>query len=80
MTTYRPRPYSWVPADGLRHASTDARPLGGYATGVVVETLCGHQLRADNTDIGWLWETCAGCNAKAHELAGVPIPPVVDAR
>ncbi|MGI8308790.1 zinc finger protein [Saccharopolyspora hattusasensis] len=77
---YRPHPFSWVPADGQRHASIDARPGGGYPTGVCVATLCGHQLIADNTDRAWLWETCPDCNAAAHVLAEVPMPPAAGAR
>ncbi|WP_246868998.1 zinc finger protein [Saccharopolyspora sp. ASAGF58] len=66
---YQPHPFHWVPADGQRHASTDARLGGGYPTRVCVATLCGHQLIADNTDRAWLWDTCPDCNAAAHKLA-----------
>ncbi|GGI80879.1 hypothetical protein GCM10011581_17810 [Saccharopolyspora subtropica] len=69
---YRPHPFSWVPAVGQRHASTDAKPAGGYPTGMTVQTLCGHQLIADNTETAWLWETCPECNAAARVLAGLP--------
>ncbi|MGI8308802.1 hypothetical protein [Saccharopolyspora hattusasensis] len=42
--------------------------------------MCGHQLIADNTELAWLWDTCPDCNAAAHVLAGVPMPPAVGAR
>lgn len=71
---------SWVPADGARHASIDTKPTGGYPTGMCVQTLCGHQLIADNTELAWLWETCPDCNAQAHKLARCPMPPVAGAR
>ncbi|MBB5160058.1 hypothetical protein BJ970_007659 [Saccharopolyspora phatthalungensis] len=77
---YRPHFFSWVPADGLRHASTDAKPFRGYPTGFVVATLCGHQLAAENTDLAWFWETCRTCDDKAHELAKTPTPPAASAR
>ena len=48
---YRPHPFSWVPADGQRHATADVRPPGGFSTGLVVETLCGQQVQADNSDM-----------------------------
>ncbi|MEU5848920.1 zinc finger protein [Saccharopolyspora shandongensis] len=80
MDSYRPHPFHWVPADGKRHASADPRPGAGYPTGVCVETLCGRQLIADNTDLGWLWGTCPDCDAAAHKLARCPMPPTVNVR
>ncbi|WP_263254086.1 zinc finger protein [Saccharopolyspora rosea] len=78
---YRPHPFSWVPADGQRHATADVRPPGGFSTGLVVETLCGQQVQADNSDMAWLWETCPTCNVRAHELAGIPMArPRIGAR
>ncbi|WP_184727526.1 zinc finger protein [Saccharopolyspora phatthalungensis] len=67
-----PQPFDWAPAEGQRHASTDARPGSGYPTGFVVATLCGYQLRADNTEPAWRWETCATCKAKARKLSQAP--------
>ncbi|SFS82313.1 zinc finger protein [Saccharopolyspora flava] len=68
---YRPHPFSWVPAEGQRHATTDPKPRQGY-DGVEVRTLCLKRVTVDNSDIGWLWPTCSSCNTGAHELAGVP--------
>ncbi|MGI8311086.1 zinc finger protein [Saccharopolyspora sp. ASAGF58] len=77
---YQPHPFHWAPADGKRHASTDPKPRKGYPTGFVVATLCGYQLAVENTTLAWLWETCPDCNAAAHVLAEVPMPPTVGAR
>ncbi|MDA3644948.1 hypothetical protein LZ318_03800 [Saccharopolyspora indica] len=67
---YQPYPFHWVPAAGQRHASTDRRPEGAlaYPTGTSVATLCREQVVADNTEIGWLWPTCDGCNTEAHRI------------
>ncbi|KAA5829161.1 zinc finger protein [Saccharopolyspora hirsuta] len=68
---YQPYPFHWVPAAGQRHASTDRRPEGAlaYPTGTSVATLCREQVVADNSEIGWLWPTCDGCNTEAHRIA-----------
>ncbi|MEV0055987.1 zinc finger protein [Saccharopolyspora shandongensis] len=55
---FQPYPFHWVPAAGQRHASTDARPSGGYPTGMEVATLCGCRLDADNSELAWFWNTC----------------------
>ncbi len=66
-------PFHWAPAGGARHASRDSKPTGGnYPTGTFVTTLCGSYVAADNSDMAWLWETCAACNKTAHALAAVP--------
>lgn len=64
-------PFHWVPAGGARHASTDARPDGAlaYPSGTGVRTLCGADLVADNSEVAWLWSTCADCNAAARRIA-----------
>ncbi|GAA2817592.1 zinc finger protein [Saccharopolyspora taberi] len=62
-------PFHWVPCEGSRHASLDARPAGGYPTGTEVTTLCGKRLPADNSELAWLWPTCPPCNREAHRLA-----------
>ncbi|MBB5156409.1 zinc finger protein [Saccharopolyspora phatthalungensis] len=77
---YQPHPFHWVPADGKRHASTDPKPAKGYPSGLVVATLCGHQLAAEKTDLAWLWETCRTCDDKAHALAKASTPPAASAR
>ncbi|MDR7301001.1 zinc finger protein [Haloactinomyces albus] len=70
-----PHPFTWVPADQARHASTDSTPNGhGYPTGTEVMTLCEQQLTADNSENAWFWGTCPDCNVAAHELTGVEIP------
>ena len=66
-------PFHWVPAAGKRHATTTARPGGGYPTGMTVPTLCDEELTADNSTTAWFWETCPVCNVEAHRLAGVPM-------
>ncbi|WP_223840000.1 zinc finger protein [Saccharopolyspora pogona] len=71
---YRPHPFSWLPADGARHATTDERPAGGWPDGTEITALCRQQVRAKNSVEAWLWETCPGCNAEAHRLAGIPMP------
>ncbi|MEU5847405.1 zinc finger protein [Saccharopolyspora shandongensis] len=64
-------PFHWVPAGGARHASLDSRPDGAlaYPSGTGVQTLCGYRLAADNSELAWLWETCAECGAVAKRLA-----------
>ncbi|GAA4837227.1 hypothetical protein GCM10025787_16730 [Saccharopolyspora rosea] len=64
-------PFHWVPGDGARHASLDARPEGVFLhpTGAEVRTLCGLDVLADNSQLAWLWETCPECNAEAHRIS-----------
>ena len=69
---FRPHPFSWVPADGQRHATTDAKPRYGYHA-IRVRTLCDLRVLVDDSDVSWLWPTCPGCNEGAHELAEVPM-------
>ncbi|MBB5156776.1 zinc finger protein [Saccharopolyspora phatthalungensis] len=78
--SYQPHPFSWAPAGGLRHASTDTRPRKGYPTGFVVATLCGYQLAAENTTLAWLWDKCPACNDKVHGRANTPTPHAVGAK
>lgn len=66
-------PFHWVPAEGLRHASCDQRPKGGYRSGQQVTTLCGRGMPAEAGDIAWLWETCRDCNHQAHRMAAAPL-------
>ncbi|WP_168584098.1 hypothetical protein [Saccharopolyspora sp. ASAGF58] len=54
--------------------------FSGRADLRVVATLCGYQLAVENTTLALLWETCPDCNAAAHVLAEVPMPPAVGAR
>ncbi|MEV5539447.1 zinc finger protein [Saccharopolyspora shandongensis] len=70
MRLFQPYPFHWVPAAGLRHASTDRRPDGAlaYPTGTFVSTLCRQELPADNSEIAWLWSTCGDCDAEAHRI------------
>lgn len=69
---FRPHPFSWVPAEGKRHATTDAKPRYGYR-GTRVRTLCGRSVFAEDSDVAWLWPTWPGCNEGAHDLAEVPM-------
>lgn len=72
--TFRPHPFSWIPADGYRHATADKRPAGGWRNGEAVSTLCGDEdLAASLGTAAWLWETCSECNVRAHELAAMPV-------
>ncbi|KAA5830206.1 zinc finger protein [Saccharopolyspora hirsuta] len=65
-------PFHWVPAAGQRHASLAEKPVGcAYPTGTQVETLCQQEVSADNSEVAWLWGTCAECNREARRLAGV---------
>ncbi|MEY8042480.1 zinc finger protein [Saccharopolyspora cebuensis] len=68
--TWRPYPFSWVPAAGQRHAT--AAP--GWRHGERVVALCGAGVAAVDSAQAWLWWTCPRCDVKAHELAGVPMP------
>ncbi len=72
-----PHPFTWVPAERARHASTDPKQKGrNYPTGTEVTTLCGQQVTADNSELAWFWPTCASCYAAARELAGIEAPPL----
>ncbi|MEV5538637.1 zinc finger protein [Saccharopolyspora shandongensis] len=70
-----PHPFRWQPGDGQRHATRKLRPRGGFPVDAQIETLCGKQITADNSDVAWLWTTCPECNRFAHELTGTPIAP-----
>ncbi|RKT86195.1 zinc-finger [Saccharopolyspora antimicrobica] len=70
---YRPHPFSWVPGEGERHATTEERPPGGWPKGVEVPVLCGKQVEPVSSVEAWLWTTCTSCNVEAHEVAGVPL-------
>lgn len=62
--------FHWVPAEEQRHASLDTKPAhGNYPTGTCIETLCGQQLSADNSEHAWFWTTFPACNAEAHKIA-----------
>ena len=62
-------PFHWVPACGRRHATLDERPGGGYPTGLLVHTLCGAEIPAENTESAWFWRTCADCAPEARRIA-----------
>lgn len=76
---WSPHPFHWVPAGGLRHASTDPHPNGGvaYPDNTEVGVLCGGAHRAHGSDESWLWPECETCRARACELAGTAPPPVL---
>lgn len=69
---YRPYPFSWVPANEARHASSDKRPTGGWPDGTELTALCGRKIQAASGELAWLWPTCAECDAAARILAGLP--------
>ncbi|MDI2032822.1 zinc finger protein [Saccharopolyspora sp. TS4A08] len=71
---YSPHPFCWRPAGGERHATTE-RP----GEGQTFTALCGLVAEADLSEIGWFFATCGACNARAHELAAVPMPSAPDA-
>ena len=66
-----PHPFHWQPGDGLRHATLQARPRGGYTDETRIETLCGTSITVDDSEHAWLWTTCSECNKVAHVLAGI---------
>ena len=72
--------FHWTPAEQQRHASLDTKPANGnYPTGMCIETLCGRQLPADNSERAWLWPTCPDCNAEARRIASTePQEPVLE--
>lgn len=68
-----PHPFSWVPAQGARHATTDPRPPNCgrvYPPDVVVSALCGREVAAAVGAVAWLWETCPDCDEHARSLVG----------
>ncbi|GAB2740193.1 hypothetical protein GCM10027174_12000 [Salinifilum aidingensis] len=68
-----PHPFSWVPAQGARHATTDPRPPRSgrvHPPDVVVSTLCGEEVPAAAGEVAWLWETCPDCDERARALVG----------
>lgn len=69
--TYHPHPFTWCPGSGARHAANHIAPQHGGQ----FEALCGQLLTADRRAEAWFWSTCPPCDARAHELAGVPMPP-----
>ncbi|WP_168584997.1 zinc finger protein [Saccharopolyspora sp. ASAGF58] len=71
---YRPHPFSWAPAAGQRHATTDQRPAGGWPDGAEITALCDRHVRPESGELAWLWPTCPECNKAAHVLAGIPMP------
>ncbi|GAA2776422.1 zinc finger protein [Saccharopolyspora taberi] len=66
-----PHPFHWQPGDGLRHATLETRPRGGFTGEAQVETLCGASINVDDSAQAWLWATCPECNKVAHVLAGI---------
>ncbi|GAA4889879.1 zinc finger protein [Saccharopolyspora cebuensis] len=62
---FRPHPFLWVPGAGERHASA----IAARRHGEVVTSLCGNEIRADDSVLAWLWRTCPACDAEAHRLA-----------
>ncbi|WP_406690718.1 zinc finger protein [Saccharopolyspora sp. ID03-671] len=73
--SYRPHPFTWCPSNGSRHATAQTAPREGER----FETLCGEPATADRSDQAWFWQTCAACDARAHHLAGLPMPPTQSA-
>ncbi|MEV4729807.1 zinc finger protein [Saccharopolyspora sp. NPDC049426] len=69
--SYRPHPFTWCPSTDARHATAEATPNDG----VPFETLCGESVTADRSAEAWFSPTCAACDARAHQIAGIPMPP-----
>ncbi|SFS57275.1 zinc finger protein [Saccharopolyspora flava] len=65
---YSPHPFCWRPGAGERHATAE-RPGDGEA----FTALCGLETEADLSEVAWFFATCGTCNARAHELAAVPM-------
>ncbi len=75
-----PHGFTWVPAKDARHGSVDPVPHGrSYPTGTEIRTLCGQLLTADNDKLASFWPTCSQCDVIAHERAGLPLPPALQA-
>ncbi|MHA6802919.1 zinc finger protein [Salinifilum ghardaiensis] len=70
-----PHPFSWVPGQGARHATTDPRPPHSglvYPPDVPVSALCGRAVTTAGGVTAWLWETCPECDERARALVGAP--------
>ncbi|MHA6801974.1 zinc finger protein [Salinifilum ghardaiensis] len=69
-----PYPFTWVPAEGHRHASRDDVPPPGreFPPDMSVTTLCGRQLTTATGEVAWFWPTCFDCDERVRPLAGVP--------
>lgn len=70
-----PHPFTWVPAAGQRHASTDPLPSGSgheYPADVTVRSLCGREVVSASGELPWLWLTCAECDDEARAIVGAP--------
>ncbi|WP_139274115.1 zinc finger protein [Saccharopolyspora flava] len=69
--TYRPHPFTWCPSTGARHATTEVTPNDGNT----FRALCGESPVANRNAEAWFSPTCTTCNTRAHELAGILLPP-----
>lgn len=69
--SYRPHPFTWCPSNSARHATAGATPDDGD----LFDTLCGESVTADRSAEAWFSQTCTACDARAHQLAGSPMPP-----
>ncbi|MEB3368904.1 zinc finger protein [Saccharopolyspora mangrovi] len=69
--SYRPHPFTWCPSEAARRATAQMAPRDGEQ----FETLCGKLGTADRSDVAWFWPTCPECDRRAHEIAGIPMPP-----
>ncbi|GAB2734815.1 hypothetical protein GCM10027174_04620 [Salinifilum aidingensis] len=68
-----PLPFTWVPAEGHRHASRDDVPPPGreFPPDMSVTTLCGRQVTTATGEVAWFWPTCFDCDERARALVGV---------
>lgn len=69
-----PHPFTWVPAEGHRHASRDdvPSPAREFPPDMSVMALCGRQITTATGDVAWFWPTCFDCDERARTLAGLP--------
>ncbi len=68
-----PRPFTWVPAAGHRHASSDDKPPSReFPPDTNVATLYGRVVVSAAGDLAWLWPTCGDCDEQARALVAMP--------
>lgn len=67
-----PHPFTWVPGERERHASTDPAPGLAFPAGQEIGTLCGRTVVAEGGVYPWLGPTCPACDSRARKLVGAP--------
>lgn len=73
-----PHPFTWVPGERERHASTDPAPGLAFPAGQEIGTLCGRTVVAEGGVYPWLWANMPGLRfarsqaGRRPTLRGVP--------